>query len=159
MTGKWGSPAERLERHYIPEPNSGCWLWLGATNSRGYGGLRIDGRTYSAHRASYEIYHRCKLDRSISVCHRCDNPACVNPDHLFLASHQDNMIDRGVKGRSRGPIGEANPNTRITAQQAAAIKSDTRPLRKIADEYGLSISGVHGIRSGATWKHLNGGVS
>jgi len=154
MTGKWGSPAERFERHYMPEPNSGCWLWFGSTNARGYGGFNVDGTNKSAHRVSYELHHNCTVDSTVSVCHRCDNPCCVNPEHLFLGTHQENIADRHRKGRSNAPRGEASGRTSITAEQARAIRSDRRSLRLIAADYGMSISGIHGVRSGLTWKHL-----
>lgn len=100
---------DRFEAFYIPEPNSGCYLWLGGYSSRGYGQFWIDGKTVGAHAASYYI-HKGDLN-GLFVLHKCDNPSCVNPEHLFLGTHQDNMDDMKSKGRATGPKGLAHFST------------------------------------------------
>lgn len=146
--------AERFAKHVIPEPNSGCWLWTGSLNSRGYGNFKVAGKVRSAHRVAFEIEHSTSIPSESSVCHRCDNPGCVNPEHLFLGTHQDNMLDRQRKGRSRGPLGEANARTALSADDVSAIRKDSRSLRAVAEQYGLSTSGVHGIRNRKSWRHV-----
>ncbi len=90
---------------YIPEPNSGCWLWDGTPfGAMGYGYFRYKGSVV-AHRASWRI-HNGEIPSGIFVCHKCDNPACVNPDHLYLGTAKDNVRDREVRGRTRGFVGE-----------------------------------------------------
>lgn len=95
-----GSPQERFDAAYIPEPNSGCWLWLRVLNKKddGYGTLRLNGICQSAHRVSW-VLHRGTIPEGLWVLHRCDVPSCVNPDHLFLGTHQDNVDDKMRKGR------------------------------------------------------------
>ena len=92
---------ERLSKHIIPEPMSGCHLWIGATTGGGYGHTRIGGKNMRAHRAVWELTHG-PIPDGLWVLHRCDNPACVNPLHLFLGTHIDNMRDVVSKGRHVG---------------------------------------------------------
>src|SRR5712664_2411772 len=98
--------AEKIEEKLMPEPNSGCWLWLGSVRtSAGYGCLPVNGRSEGAHRASWMAF-RGPIPAGQFVCHRCDVKTCVNPDHLFLDSHAGNMADMKAKGRAARPIGE-----------------------------------------------------
>lgn len=94
---------ERFERLYLPEPNTGCWLWTGTTNNQGYGKMTISKKgtkTYPrAHRVSYELFNG-PIKSGLIVCHKCDTPSCVNPDHLFIGSVKDNVQDSIKKGRS-----------------------------------------------------------
>ena len=94
---------ERFAVKYIPEPNSGCWLWLGARDPRGYG--RLSAVTWGqslAHRVSYEL-HVGTVPAGLFVCHHCDIPPCVNPEHLFVGTQIDNMVDLARKGKH--PLG------------------------------------------------------
>ena len=91
----------RIEAASIPEPNSGCWLWLGSVQGKsgaGHGRLKWHGQTTLAHRLSWEIY-RGPIPPGMLVCHTCDMGGCVNPDHLFIGIHADNHADRNRKGR------------------------------------------------------------
>lgn len=91
---------ERLLAGFIPEPNSGCWLWTRATNNQGYGLLWANGCLRLATRISHEL-HIGDPGR-LNVCHTCDTPACFNPDHLFLGTQKDNFADARSKGRLKG---------------------------------------------------------
>jgi hypothetical protein len=95
------SLVERIEKLSMPEPNSGCWLWLGQLSYLGYGQIMLSPgqRKTKAHRAAWEAF-RGPIGK-LHVLHRCDNRCCVNPDHLFLGTRSDNMLDMYSKGRHR----------------------------------------------------------
>lgn len=88
----------RFEKYWIPEPNSGCWLWLGGVMGRGYGRFNWKPANNYTHRASWMLY-RGDIPKKMDVCHSCDVPWCVNPDHLFVGTRQDNIRDMMTKGR------------------------------------------------------------
>jgi hypothetical protein len=89
---------ERFEAKFTPEPMSGCWLWTGAVQGHGYGCFHVGGQPLQAHRMAWQLTHG-SIAPGIHVLHRCDNPACVNPSHLFLGDPKINAQDRSKKGR------------------------------------------------------------
>lgn len=99
---------EQESRFWVKvDKTNACWYWTGAKNNRGYGNVRIASKYLLAHRVSYAIAYGIPDD--MNVLHKCDNPACVRPNHLFLGTHQDNMDDMVAKGRAKaGPIPRAN---------------------------------------------------
>ena len=92
------SAKQRFEENYIPEPNSGCWLWLGYGDKDGYGKFQVNNKRWSAHRYSWFL-HNGGIPNGMCVLHRCDNPPCVNPKHLWLGTSSENTADRDRKGR------------------------------------------------------------
>jgi hypothetical protein len=154
------TPLARFELSWIPEPNSGCWLWLGRPRgSNGYGGFMMNERVYVAHRASWLLL-RGEIPDGKLVLHHCDNPSCVNPHHLFLGTHQDNEDDKVRKGRqARGDklahpraAGEANGNSKLTIQAVREIRAATVPQRSVAKAYGVTQALVSKIQRGEIWK-------
>jgi hypothetical protein len=90
----------KFEECFIPEPTTGCWLWINGNAKATYGAYRDSGKNYRAHRASWLLY--CgEIPKGLYVCHKCDTPACVNPKHLFLGTQKDNIHDMIKKGRNK----------------------------------------------------------
>ena len=137
-----------------PEPNSGCWLWTGAADTRGYGKIGIHGRTRAAHRVAYEWLVGTVPD-GLFLLHRCDTPACVNPDHLRPGTQADNIHDMHAKGRAA--LGEALNCTRLTPAEVLGIRFLFLLGRKqnvMARQYGVSPMTIHRVVTGELWKHL-----
>jgi len=150
---------DRFIRDTYPEPNTGCWIWGGGVNVDGYGVMKcvtLPKETRSAHRASYFL-HNGPFDYSLQVLHRCDNPPCVNPDHLFLGTHQDNMNDRKLKGRTNKicPKGSKCASSKLDENKVLEIrKISGKTQREIGQIYGLTQSSIHFILSRKTWTHV-----
>ena len=141
-------PTRFLEK-FMPEPNSGCWLWLAAVNSKGYGCYPYEGATRLAHRICW-IYTYGAIPDGLCVLHKCDNPGCVNPEHLFLGTQGDNMRDMGRKGRSNTPVlhGENNGRCKVSFETICAIRLETADDAGVARKYELSRSYVNHLRNG-----------
>lgn len=139
--------AERFERRYIPEPNSGCWLWLSVPPTAVYGRFKIGGGQIGAHVASWRL-HRGPVPPGLCVCHKCDVPTCVNPDHLFVGTHADNTADAKRKGRLRHYV---NPGVavirKLTVEQRRHIRSSHEPGVDLAERFGVSSAAITYIRS------------
>lgn len=137
---------------WMPEPNSGCWLWLGGVSKSGYGtGSDGDGGTMPAHRRSWKIRYGSLPPKPLCILHRCDVPSCVNPDHLFVGTKADNNADRHRKGRDNSGKGPHHGNARLIPEQVAMILADPRRQRAIADDYGIAQSHVSRIKRGQHW--------
>lgn len=132
-----------------PEPNSGCWLWIGAVNEFGYG-VTGKGR---AHRISYE-QHKGVIPAGLCILHKCDVPSCVNPDHLFAGTKRDNLVDMYRKGRGRPPRGEGCHNHRLTEAQVCEIRSSDKSARFLGAKYGVSHTAIIRIKSRRKWAHV-----
>lgn len=134
-----------------------CWFWTAATDKNGYGVFRgqVGGVVLTkAHRFSYSIHTGELIPKGMVICHKCDNPSCVNPEHLFLGTHADNMRDKIAKGRARVPKGQDSVHAKLTEAQARSILLDPRPYRDIARDYGIAYSTVGSIKQRESWEHV-----
>lgn len=130
---------ERLAARTMQQPN-GCWEWQGHVMNNGYGQIGLgDGtpKIVLTHRASYMV-HIGPIPDGMFVCHVCDNRRCINPAHLFLGTHADNMRDAKEKGRTRAPRGESAPNAKLTSAQVSEIRRRHRPNGHPARKLGTS---------------------
>lgn len=151
----------QIERLSIPEPNTGCWLWMGDwSTGRHYGRVGIGGgRTIRAHRVAFEIWNG-PIPDGHEVCHRCDTLPCVNPKHLFTGTHTDNMRDMAAKRRGRSPTGADNPRSVLTAENVAEARALYRAGQitqlVLATRFGVSEASMHAALTGETWAHVEG---
>ena len=153
----WLSLKNFLNKALISRPDS-CWLWQGMKNQGGYGVVRIDGDQGLAHRAAWRIHHGRDIPSGKSICHTCDNPSCVNPKHLFIGEHADNMKDMAKKGRRAGiGVGSCNGNSKLNESQVKEIKSKLAKgarRKALSEEYNICLSMIDRIIDGKAWKHV-----
>lgn len=145
---------DRFTKRVSPVPIAGCWLWTGGTNGV-YGQLYYEGHYIGAHRASW-LLHRGAIPRGGVVCHECDVPLCVNPAHLFVGTHADNVADKMRKGRNRtgDHRGAQNPRAKLSDEQVREIRRASGTLTEIGLKYGVSFATIWGIKRGKKWRHV-----
>lgn len=137
-----------LSRREI-DAETDCWLYMGATTGNGYGYARYGNDMAYVHRLSAIFYLDFAPEPGLYVLHRCDNPQCFNPAHLFVGTAKDNIRDAVAKGRMRGK--------KLTYDQVAEIKSlldSGRTQRQIADKFGVTAANIGQIARGETWAHV-----
>jgi len=151
----------------IPEPNTGCWLWLGKLNTRGYGRLGVlpfpgyaDRPPQRAHRVSWEASNERAIPAGLWILHRCDQRSCVNPNHLYLGTLTENSEDATKRDRwhrwNGTRAGARNPRARLTSEQVASIRELCRAPNfngsQTARQYGVSASVIYSIKNGRSWR-------
>ncbi len=139
---------KRFESTYTKDERSGCWIWNSYKNPSGYGQTSYNKL---AHRISYEI-HRGPIPKGMLVWHSCDIPSCVNPDHLFVGSTQDNMDDKVSKGRQ--VKGEHTSKAKLTEKQVKAIRRSKLTAAALGMKYGVTDVAICYVRLRKTWKHV-----
>lgn len=140
---------------------NGCWEWVGWRDRGGYGKMTImNGRSWSSQvvsRVVWKLFHG-DIPDGMLVCHRCDNPACFRPSHLFLGTSLDNNHDMWSKGRANPPLGERAGNSKITEEQVRLIRSRHSvggvTQRQLAQEFGIGYKAVCKIIHNQRWKHV-----
>lgn len=146
----------------------GCWLWTGARDRDGYGQHKIDGKQYKAHRVAF-WYVNGEISSGLFVCHRCDNPPCCNPAHLFAGRSADNVGDRHQKqrdaagdrnGMRRHPglaLGVKNPAAKLTVAQVAAIRASAAlgtSRQVLARKFNVTPAQIKNVVLRKNWRHI-----
>ena len=142
---------EDFYRNVYPEPNTGCWLWGGKQDDSGYGSFYLNGIA-RAHRVSLYI-HCVDFNVNLDVLHRCDNPSCVNPEHLYQGTQSDNNRDRFVRGRTCR--GGDHPKSKLSVDDVKNIRSNkTLGIREMGRMYNVSHTLIRRVISRESWNHV-----
>ena len=160
MSGKPRPWEPVFQSRIVIDEETGCHIWTGTRQrpNQGYGLLAISGGRKYVHRLAWEMRYG-PIEDGLFVLHKCDNPPCCNPDHLFLGTCADNVHDMLAKKRGRGgpkiaAHGEAHYMSKLTDDQARSILNDDRKSSVIASEHGITRCTVREIKRRVTWKHL-----
>lgn len=135
--------------------HDGCWEWIGAKCSKGYGNIRYNKKIESAHRLSWRL-NIGEIPNGLHVLHKCDNPECTNPSHLFLGTNAENVKDRDKKGRYVKMVGESNGLSKLTNEQVREIRSlaGIKTVRILGEMFKINPVTAHNIIKRKTWKHI-----
>lgn len=150
---------ERFWRYVKKNKGGGCWIWTGSRIRRGYGQFMVGRKNMKAHRVSFMIIHGNPNPQNLLVLHKCDNPPCVNPAHLFLGTAKQNVEDMFSKGRQHDRKGEKNGQSKLSSEEVLKIcrllKGGTSQSR-VAALFGLNQTTVGDISRGKIWGHVTG---
>lgn len=151
QSSKHGTIEERFFRRFKVS-SLGCWLWNAHCDKDGYGVLPGNRENIRAHRFSY-LYHYGPIDNGAVICHKCDNPGCVNPDHLFVGTTKENCQDMLSKGRDK-IVGSRNNKAKLTEDEIIEIRESNISYVILAGYYGVSVSTIKKIKSRTSWRHV-----
>lgn len=146
--------AATFDEKYQAVTESGCWLWMAAVSSSGYGAIKLGRGMQLAHRVSWMI-HRGSIPPGSLVCHRCDTRSCVNSDHLFLGSPQDNMDDMRNKGRQDYPAGQRHSHAALSDRDVYAIRASGLTSVEVSRRFGIAECTANQILHRKAWNHLS----
>lgn len=151
---RFTSVEQILERTKLT--NSGCMEWQQAVGANNYGYVWFNGKIWSTHRLVATFVYG-EHPSSTHVLHSCDNPPCINPEHLSFGTAHENMLDKWLKGRAKGGSmkGESHPQSKLTAAQVAEIRADYGPgmtTWDLAEKYGVSKTAIKNIINHKSWK-------
>ena len=154
MTKPYMDLPDRFNLYVNKQGPGGCWIWTGGRQRRNrYGTFGVDGRMLLAHRVSYTI-HKGEIPCGLHVLHKCDVPYCVNPDHLFVGTHWDNMADKERKGRGNQLRGQKHANAKLTESDVYYIRSSSETANALAARFGVSFGLIGHVRKRRAWKHI-----
>jgi hypothetical protein len=143
------------EKVDIKGPND-CWNWTAGTCTNGYGNFKANVSAIKTTRASRYVYATriSQIPSGLSVCHKCDNRRCVNPNHLFLGTAKDNAIDKSKKGRCQDHRGEKHPEHKLTTPNVIEIIASNATYSSMSAKFGVSKGLIGHIKAGRAWKHV-----
>ncbi len=144
---------EKLRHYSRLNYVTGCFEWQGSVDTHGYGQLWWRGSNRLSHRLSW-VVAKGPIPKDYSVCHRCDNPKCVNVTHMFLGTHAENMADKKAKGRAHRLAGEKNGLSKLTESDVRTIRTDSRAPRELASVFGVSKSLISHVKARRAWQHV-----
>lgn len=148
---------KRFWSHVEKKDKNQCWPWMSALSQKGYGVFNYRQKTMKSHRISYFLSFGTLID-GLLVCHRCDNPPCCNPNHLFLGTAMENQRDSILKGRSRKAIGEYASSAKLKEDQVVEIRClhsvGNTSFKKLSTIFGVARSTVEKIVKRKTWRHI-----
>ncbi len=141
-----------------PKNDEGCMCWTEKATEDGYGALSLYGKSCLAHRIAFMLHHKIPISPTQHVCHKCDNPPCCNPEHLFLGNASINMQDMWNKRRHVRPVGETNNHAVLTKEKVIEIRAkySAGGIGQVAlgKEYGVSQANIGCIVNRHTWTHI-----
>ena len=143
---------QRFTKKFIVNNKTNCWEWIACIHPNGYGQFLLNNKKCAAHRVSYEL-HVGKIPDDLLVCHTCDVKNCVNPNHLFLGTQQENVDDMIKKGRANKAKGSKSGNAKLNESQARVIKKllASISVKEVAGLFSASKNTVHRIKNGTHW--------
>jgi len=151
------NPIEKLMNSIVR--NSGlkglCWEFTGTRSTKGYGKVWTDGKLISAHRISWEHHNNQEIPEGLCVLHSCDNPPCVNPDHLSIGTHKKNAEERSERNRNGDQNGENNGSSKLSNEDVIFIyQNTTMSAKELSNMFNVNVRNINRIKDGTRWSHL-----
>lgn len=148
--------AEYLRRRSVVNEQTGCHEWIGAASSFGHGNINVDGKYWKVHRYAWTLA-RGAIPDGMCVCHHCDNPPCINPEHLFLGTRKDNSDDMYRKGRGRKSVGSGHWYSKFSDEDVRRIREaylfGARQV-DLAAAYGVHQTAISTVVRRQNWRHV-----
>lgn len=136
---------------------NGCWEWSGPVNKSGYGLIIIDHKRIRVHRVACALYKDFNINSDFIICHHCDNPPCFNPEHLFIGTHKDNILDCIHKNRARKKYGVTHPNAKLNEDNVKEIRkrrANGETYTSLSKVFGISWGNIERCCKRITWKQV-----
>jgi len=155
MTKPGISPIDRVLNNLIRNPETFCWEWIKHLNGNGYGRIKVNHKNILVHRFIYQYIYGDIPEDKPWILHRCDNPKCCNPTHLYAGTPQNNTNDMMKRNRNYSRIGEKNGRVKLTEKQVMAIRTSDDIQMVLAKRFNVSQITISNIKTRKTWKHID----